>query len=162
MTVVTAFLLDVIATFITQLSYLFFKAAHLEREHTGSKRSIFCNCTWMIGFLCMGLGSAAHLIFLPFCPLVLLAMNSATAIVMSAGLAMCFLGERLVWRYDLAAFTFILVGCTGIVLLTKENEEQLTTEIVIDQMTSIKTVFFGLFYVFFLVFNYVFTRWFNG
>ena len=92
------------------------KFAHVDAEK--SKKSAICSCKYIAGFICLVVGSIIHVAVLPFCPLVLLAMNSATAIVISAILAIAFLGERLVWQYDSVAFVLIGGGCTGIVLLS--------------------------------------------
>ena len=76
----------------------------------------------------MAIGSAGHVLVLPFCPMVLLATNSASSIIMSAMLAVSFLGEQIIWKYDLVAFGLIATGCTMIVMLSKEAEQQMTTE----------------------------------
>ena len=49
---------------------------------------------------------------LPFADLVLLASNSATAIIASSLIAICVLGEQFIWRYDLSALFLIILGNT--------------------------------------------------
>ena len=128
MSATTAFVIDLGGTFLCQLSYLLMKKAHVDVEKQISQSSsAYCSSKFFGGSVCLITGSLIHLLVLPFCPLVLLAMNSATAIVISALLAIQYLGERIVWRYDLAALLFIAVGCTGIVILSHSTENQLTS-----------------------------------
>ena len=115
--VIFAFLGDLFATFLSQVSYLLMKYAHIEAEET--QKSAFCSCRFLSALLCMALAQVFHLGSLPYLPLILVAINSATGIVMGAMLAVVFLKEKIVWRYDLVAFILISAGCTGIVLLTK-------------------------------------------
>ena len=49
---------------------------------------------------------------LPFADMVLLTCNSATAILVSSGLAICLLGEKFVWKYDLTALFLYIIGGT--------------------------------------------------
>ena len=89
-------------------------------------------CTWKftVGLTSLLLGGIIHVVVLPFLPLVLVATNSATAIIMSAILSVQCLQERMVWSYDLSAFFLISAGTTAMVLLSRETEAQLTTEII--------------------------------
>ena len=77
--------------------------------------------------VCLIFGNLIHVVVLPFCPIVLLSINSSTAIVMTAMLALIFLNEKLVMPYDLLAFLFISIGCTGIVLMSRSKENEMTT-----------------------------------
>ena len=120
MSVVTAFIIDVGATLLCQLSYILMKFAHIDAEK--SQRKAFLSCKWILGVLCLIGGGVIHIVVMPFCPLVLLATNSATAIVMSAILSVWFLGESIVWKYDLPAFVLISGGTTAMVMLSKETE----------------------------------------
>lgn len=38
----------------------------------------------------------------------------------------------------------------------------MTSEVVAEQLTSIKTILFSAFYIIYVVCNYLFTRWFLG
>ena len=120
MSVVTAFIIDVGATLLCQMSYILMKFAHIDAEK--SQKAAFLTCKWILGVLCLIGGGVIHIVVMPFCPLVLLATNSATAIVMSAILSVWFLDESLVWRYDLPAFALISGGTTAMVMLSKETE----------------------------------------
>ena len=67
---------------------------------------------------------------LPFADLVLLASNSATAIIASSLLAICILGEKFVWKYDLTAIFLIIIGNTlTIVLSNKVRDNRAMDEI---------------------------------
>ena len=160
MSVVTAFTIDVGATLLCQLSYIMMKFAHNDAEKT--KKTAFLSCKWILAVLCLIIGGVIHIVVMPFCPLVLLATNSATAIVMSAILSVWFLNERIVWSYDLLAFFLISGGTIAMVMLSKSKETVLTTEIIIDQLTSLKSALFFAFYIVFVVLNYLLTRWFTG
>lgn len=129
LSVVTAFIIDVFATLLCQLSYIVMKFAHIDADKR--QKSAFLSCKWLLGVVCLIGGSVIHIVVMPFCPLVLLASNSATAIVMSAALSVWFLDEKIVWGYDLVAFLLISSGTTAMVVLSKENEAVLTTEMII-------------------------------
>ncbi len=105
------------------------------------------------------ISSLIHVVMLPFLPLILMAMNSATAIIIGAMLAVVFLNERIIWRYDLSAFLFISAGCTGIVLLSKSSEIAMTTEIVVDQLTQVSAILFLVLYITFIVVDYMLKGW---
>ena len=119
--VMTAFTIDISATFIVQISYILMKLAHMDAEKNPEK-SIYFSCKWISGFACILVGNIVHVAVMPFCPLVLLATNDATAILMSAILAVWFLNERIVWRYYILAFMLILSGTVAMVIITKEKE----------------------------------------
>ena len=112
--------------------------------------------------ICLVIGNIIHVVVLPFCPVILLAINSSTAIVITALLAIIFLKEKIVWQYDCVAFLLISGGCTGIVLLSQSMESTMTSEDVHRQLTSTNTIFFFTFYIAFVVCNYMLTRWFEG
>ena len=120
MSVVTAFSIDIGATLLCQLSFILMKFAHIDAEK--SNKTAFLSRKWIIAVLCVIGGGLIHIVVMPFCPLVLLATNSATAIVMSAVLSVWFLNEKIVWGYDLLAFFLISGGTIAMVLLSKETE----------------------------------------
>jgi len=105
------------------------------------------------------MGNVLHLLMMPFCPLVLLATNSATAIVMSAALAVYCLGEKIQWIYDTIAFILISSGTTAMVLLSKENEQSFNAVEVRNQLKSVNTITFAILYFFFMFVNYLITSW---
>ena len=158
--VIGAFMIDLFGTFLCQASYLLIKFAHLDKD-SGHSSSV-CSFKYAAGMTCLVIGNIIHVVVLPFCPVILLAINSSTAIVMTAVLAIVFLKERIVWRYDAVAFLLISGGCTGIVLLSQSKESESTTEDVVRQLTSLRTIFFCAFYIAFVVCNYMLTRWFEG
>ena len=157
MSVTAAFFIDAFSTQVCQTSYLLMKFAHVDAEER--QVSAYCSFKWWMGMICLTGGSLMHVVMLPFCPVVLLAANSATAIIMSAMLAVYFLEERIVWCYDLLAFVLISAGTAIICLLSQENETRMTTEDITGQLVSIGTLCFGLIYVAFVVVNYMLTRW---
>ena len=57
-----------------------------------------------------------HLCVLPFLDLTLVAGSACLGIIVAMILAILVLGERFNWKYDLPGLTFILVGCSTIVL----------------------------------------------
>ena len=160
MSVVMAFSIDVGATFLCQVSYVVMKLAHVDADKY--HKTAYCSWKFSVGLICLLLGGIIHLVVLPFLPLVLVATNSATAIVMSAILSVQCLQERMVWAYDLSAFFLISGGTTAMVLLSRETEAKLTTEIIAGQLKSIQAISFFAFYIIFAVLNYMLTRWFTG
>ena len=60
------------------------------------------------------------------------------------------------------AFILIVGGCTGIILLSKSQVTVLTSDDVLDQLTSVSTIIFSALYIIFVVCNYLLNRWFVG
>ena len=63
------------------------------------------------------------LVMLPFADLVLLTCNSATAILISSGFAICLLGEPFIRSYDLTALVLIITG--GTLTIIQSNKERI-------------------------------------
>ena len=103
---------------MSQFSYILMKFAHIDAEKSG--KSAYLSCKWISGISSLIIGSVVHFIVMPFCPLVLLATNGATAIVMSALLAVWFLNERIVLAYDLPAFVLISAGTITMVMVSQD------------------------------------------
>ena len=158
LSVAWAFIIDLAATFLSQIAYLVIKFAHIDADKT-QKSAVF-SCKFLTGLVSLIISGVIHIVMMPFCPLILLAMNSATAILMSATLSILILGERLVWQYDLVAFILISSGCTAIFLLTKESEAQLTSEVIAGQLKSLQAIIFAIIYIIVTVLNYLLVRWF--
>ena len=72
----------------------------------------------MIGFACVIIGSLLNLVALPFCDLVLISTTVGIAIVVNNLVAMWWLGEKMIWKYDVPAFILVVGGSTAIVLLS--------------------------------------------
>ena len=53
----------------------------------------------------------------------LLTANSATAIIISAIFAICFLNETFFWKYDLTAMAFLILGSVTIVLQSNTEDK---------------------------------------
>jgi len=136
------------------------KFAHIEADK--SEKSAFISCKFAGAIALLVSSSIIHVVMLPFLPLILMAMNSATAIIIGAMLAVIFLKEQILWCYDMTAFFLISAGCTGIVLLSKSSEIAMTTEIVTEQLTSISTIVFSLLFIICIVLDYMLDGWFNG
>ena len=106
------------------------KFAHIEADK--SEKSAFVSFTFAGAIALLVTSCMIHVAMLPFLPLILMAMNSATAIIIGAMLAVIFLKEQILWCYDMTAFVLISAGCTGIVLLSKSSEIAMTTAIVTE------------------------------
>ena len=65
---------------------------------------------------------------LPFLDLTLIAVNAAVGIVFAVFLSIFVLGEKLIPKYDISGLFFILLGSSGIVLLTNKVEQEFTGE----------------------------------
>ena len=101
---------------------------------------VYCNPIWLLGLICVVTGGVLNGLMLPFCDLVLLSTTVGLSIIFSNLLAVRFLGEKLVWKYDLLAFFLVIGGCTAIVLLSKTEEEVLTPDKVKELLFSIPTI----------------------
>ena len=64
----------------------------------------------------------------------MLTANSATAIIVAAVFAMCFLNETWIWRYDLPAIVFLILGSVTIVLQSNTEDKSYSS-------TQIKSLF---------------------
>ena len=53
----------------------------------------------------------------------MLTANSASAIIISAVFAMCFLNETFNWKYDLPAMAFLIIGSATIVLQSNTEDK---------------------------------------
>ena len=101
---------------------------------------VYCNPIWLLGLVCVVTGGVLNGAMLPFCDLVLLSTTVGLSIIFSNLLAVRFLGEKLVWKYDLIAFFLVIGGCTAIVLLSKTEEKELTPDKVKELLFSIPTI----------------------
>lgn len=155
-----AYSIDFCSTLICQVSLLLMKVAHNDAEKT--KHSAFFSVKWFTGLVLLLTGCTFHVMMLPFCSLVLLSTNCAFAIVISAFLSVYFLGERIVWRYDVGAFLLIAAGTCIICLLSQELKTELTTQVIVDQLTSTSLLCFLALYIAIFIGNYLITRWSMG
>ena len=100
------------------MAYVMMKRALISVEKTGingeAKQNPYFKKTYMLGFLLLFVGSAGHVVVLPFCDIVLLSTSTATGIIMSSILAIKYLGEKPVWKYDITSISLIVVGCLTI------------------------------------------------
>ena len=119
LSVFSAFLIDFVATLLGQFSYILMKFAHIDSEKSG--KSAFLSCKWISGISSLVFSCLLHIIVMPYCPLVLLAANGATAIIMSALLAVWFLNEKIVPSYDIPAFMLISAGTITMVMASKDE-----------------------------------------
>ena len=136
-----AYLLDLLAKFMTTASYLIMKLAHHQLENNPDNEGVgnvkvYCTCTMFLGLVTAFGGGVLDVLMLPFCDLVLLATTVGLSILFSNLLAMKFLGERMVWKYDVVAFLFVVAGCTAIVLLSEVPEEDYTPERIKQLLSS--------------------------
>ena len=79
---------------------------------------VYCSITWVIGFACVILGSILNLVALPFCDLVLFSSTVGIGIVFNNVIAMWWLGEKMIWKYDIIAFVLVVGGSTAVILLS--------------------------------------------
>ena len=100
-------------------------------------------------------GLLSHLCALPSADLVLLSANTATAILVNGFLAIYFLGEKFIFRYDLIAWFLIISGNMIILLRSSKAERSYSPEEIVSILSSTKViVFFSLIFGF-LVFGLV-------
>ena len=82
----------------------------------------------MLGFVFLAVSGAIHAGTLPFVDLVLISTLTAAGIIMSSLLAIKFLDEKFICKYDLPAFCLMIAGCTTIVALSHQGETTYTPE----------------------------------
>lgn len=109
------------------------------------RKSGFMTCTWLLGFLILTLGSAIHSILVtPHVDIVLLSFNAALAIVIQVLMAIVFLKEVVVYKYDILAITLILLGSSCIILTANFSEDNLTASKIKESLSSVKSIaYFG-------------------
>ena len=73
---------------------------------------------------------------LPFADMTLLTANSASAIIVSAGLAMCCLNEVFFWKYDLPAILLLLTGSATIILQSDTTDKSYDSEQIASLLTD--------------------------
>ena len=143
---VIAYLVDLFGTFLGTIAYILMKKGMIEVENSGlngSKKKIpFFTCTWITGFLVLGIASIIHVAALPFCDLVVLSTNSSIGILMNNILSVMFLNERVVWSYDIIAISLIISGCLTIVLLSNYSTTTYTPDDIKDLIFSVHTTVF--------------------
>ena len=159
-----AFLVDVFGTFLCQVSYMLQKQAILSVEDSGlngkSKKSPYCTKLYGAGFTLLILGTIVHASVLPFCDIVLLSTNTATGIIISSFLAIKYLGEKPVWKFDLPSVGLIIIGCLAIVSLSNYEDKTFTVDEITLLLSRPVTIAFLSFYVFAAACTYLFWQWF--
>ena len=85
---------------------------------------------------------------LPFADLVLLASNSATAIVTSACFSICLLGEKFMWKYDLTALFLIILGNTLTIIQSNKLKDERDIDEITNLFESTQTLVFFIFSLF--------------
>ena len=125
---------DAGATFATQFAYVLMKLSQISKENIqedaeGSiSSSGFCTGLWALAFCIVTVSCTIHAskfifgcntfreVVLPFADMVLFSCNSATGIISSTLMAICFLGEKFDCKYHTSALILIIVGNTLTVL----------------------------------------------
>lgn len=92
------------------------------------KRSPYFTWQYIAGFIFLGVSGAIHAAVLPFADLVLLSTITAAGIIISTLLAVKFLNEKFICKYDLPSFTLITIGCTTIVAVSNQKETEYSPE----------------------------------
>ena len=129
----SGYLIAVLGKLFGILSYLFMKVANHKVEQSkieGKEVKAYCTWSWIVGFICVFIGSILNLIALPFCDLVLISTTVGIAILFNNIVAMWWLGEKIVYKYDVPAFILIVAGSTAIVILSVEGSEEYTPEVI--------------------------------
>jgi hypothetical protein len=115
----TALAIDFGFDIMNALGLIFMKIAHKEAEainKTGGNQNSFTTKRWMIGFVCVFVGSFGHVFMLPFADMTLFTTTCSLAILVTMGLSMVILGEKLIPKYDFSAAIFICIG-SGLTIL---------------------------------------------
>ena len=75
------------------------------------------NPGWIVGFAMLAIGGVLQVVLLTYADLVLLSTNMITAIMFNTFLAIKFLGEKFLWKYDLPAFILMAISAITIIFL---------------------------------------------
>ena len=143
-----ALLIDFFATFLCQSGYVLQKKGHVSVEshntasETENKLSGFTTWIWFMGFLVATLAGVMHAVVTPFADIVLLSFNSATAIVIHELLAIIFLKEVFICKYDLPANALIILGSVCIILTANFDEHIATVAVHKKNLSDIRSVCF--------------------
>ena len=160
---VIAYLVDLVATFLSELSYILMKKGMMKVEKTGlngtKKKSGFCTWEWLSGWGCLTIASLVHISCLPFCDLVVLSTNSAIAIVLNDILSVAYLGEKVVWAYDVTACSLIVAGSLAIVFLSSYSETTYTPDDIKALLWSSQTLAFAIFFLIYSIFSLIQFTW---
>ena len=144
---IIAYCIDLFGTFLAQIGYLLMKQALLHAEsniarnfddETGVKKARSPYCTWryIIGLILLVISAVIHAATLPFVDLVLISTLTAVGIIISTLLAIRYLQEKFICKYDLPSFILIILGCTTIVALSNQEETDYSPERIKDLLTS--------------------------
>ena len=74
--------------------------------------------------------------------LILVAGSACLGIIVAMILAICVLGERFNWKYDLPGLTFILVGCVTMIINANKVEQSFTGEEAVALLLSARALVF--------------------
>ena len=161
--VIGAYLLDVLGIFTSQVAYIMMKKATIKVENSGlnggKRKNPFLTCLWISGLLMLGLGSIFHLFALPFVDLVVLSTNYSISIVISNILSVIYLGEKVVWKYDITAVALMIGGSLTIVCLSNYDDTTYTPSVINDLLWSTSTLVFMIIFFAFIFFTVVQFIW---
>ena len=96
---------------------------------------------------------------LPFCDLVVLSTNSTIGILMNNVLSVIYLGERVVWAYDIVAIVLIITGSLTIVGLSNYDTTTYTPDDIRALLFSMRTYIFTTVLVVFTVLTVIQYTW---
>ena len=84
------------------------------------------------------------MVLLTYADLVLLSTNMITAIMFNTFLAIKFLGEKFLWRYDLPAFLLMACSAITIIFLADMEQKLFTPQQMKDLLGSLRSVLFQI------------------
>ena len=164
---IIAYCIDLCGTFLGQIGYLLMKKALLHAEDNIAKsveigvkkvRSPYCTWRYIIGLLLLVISALIHAATLPFVDLVLISTLTAVGIIISTLLAIRYLKEKFICKYDLPSFILIILGCTTIVALSNQEETEYSPERIKGLLTSAQYAISGIFYFIVAVSTYCIYR----
>ena len=84
------------------------------------------------------------MVALPFADLILLSNACSISVIWSTILAIIFLDEKFMWKYDMVAITLICTGSMLTVIQSNKEEVTITEEVALDFIYSPRTVLYLL------------------
>jgi hypothetical protein len=103
------------------------KHAHNKVQSSGAKSSIFLNPIWILGFICLFIGSLFNVVALGLGDQILFSITSSFSIVLNTVFSVIFLRESLLLS-DFFSICIICGGSTLFLLTAKNRDDDFSAE----------------------------------
>ena len=111
-----------------------------EEKEKGSASMVYTRPLFWMGFLSQSSGYIAQICCVPFADMTLLAANAVFAILFNQILAIFFLKEKYVARYDLSSLVLLTLGTVLIIQSSNTEEKVLDIDTIFSYLFTFRTV----------------------